>query len=97
MNIYARQGDLVFNRIDSIPGELTKQTNFILAGHDSAPHTIRGTAQVRAEGNDFFISLAETAQVVHAGRHQPVTLEPGNYRVTRLRERGDATDRVVED
>lgn len=90
MNIYARQGDLVFNRVSAVTGELKKQTDFVLAGRDSAPHTIRGTSQVRTDGRIHHVRVAESTLVTHAGRHEPITLEPGDYTIRPLREGNDS-------
>lgn len=96
MHIYARQGDLVFRK-EAVSGELTKAVNHVLAGAKTAPHTLRGTALVRTDGSRTHFRIAEPTTVEHAGRHKAVTLEPGDYLTTILRERGGAGDREVED
>lgn len=96
MNIYARQGDLVFEQT-TITGDLTAANSAVLAGHDSAAHTVKGAMSLRTEGLVTFLRAAKKVTVTHAGRHLPITLEPGDYRVFPLRERGDGTDRAVED
>jgi hypothetical protein len=80
-----------------VTGELEKAVNPVLAGRDSAPHTIRGTVLMRRDGALTMIRIAEPAVVEHAGRHLPITLEPGDYVISPLRERGDGLDRSVED
>lgn len=96
MELYARQGDLVFDKTP-VTGELEKAVNPVLAGRDSAPHTIRGTVLMRRDGALTMIRVAEQTEVTHAGRHLPITLEPGDYIISPLRERGDGFDRSVED
>lgn len=94
MEVYARQGDLVFNQVPSVTGDLKKVTGFVLAGRDSAPHTIEGTVLARTDGRIHHIEVPEATVVTHAGRHLPIPLEAGSYTVRPLRE-GD--DRFVDD
>lgn len=96
MELYARQGDLVFDK-RAVSGDLVARTNLVLAGETSAPHTVQGKVLARQEGLRTFLRVAETTQVMHAGRHLPITLDPGDYEVRPLRERGDSGDRAVED
>lgn len=101
--IYARQGDLVIERIDlakSAARGLKPATNYVFAGDSSGhPHTLRGTALVERTGSVTRLRLAETMQLEHgkAGGHRTVTLEPGDYEVRPLRERGGEGDRDVAD
>jgi hypothetical protein len=97
MELYARQGDLVFTRIPKIDEELTKKSNLVLAGALSAPHTVTGEVLARQDGSTTFLRVTEPVTVAHAGRHLPVQLEPGDYRASPLRERGGEGDRAVED
>ncbi len=96
MHIYARQGDLVITKVDE-SGEYKSETNPVLAGKNSSPHTVRGRVGVRRSGNQIDLLVKKPTELVHSSRHRPVTLEPGAYTVTRLRERGDQSDRAVED
>lgn len=96
MNIYARQGDLVIEKVKKVTGELRKATNFVLAGTDS-PHTLRGTVQLRREGLVTFVRVPKATEIAHAGRHEPVKLAKGDYEIRPLRERGAGMDRAVED
>ncbi len=98
MQLYARHGDLVFDKLDTpITGDLDKHVDLILAGNDSAPHTVRGQVEARREEGITFLRVAKATTVDHAGRHMPITLEPGDYEVRPLRERHDGADRAVED
>lgn len=106
MHFYARQGDLVFNRL---PGELQvlsrlpddkelkPASGLVLSGTDSDPHTVAGLALVHRDGRGIFLRGPETTEVAHAGRHLAISLEAGDYEVYPLRERGDRDDRAVED
>lgn len=96
MELYARQGDLVFEK-RKLSGEFVEQSGVVLAGQNSAPHTVVGKVGHRREGLTTFLRVKRTTTVTHAGRHLPVKLEPGDYEVRPLRERGSGADRMVED
>ena len=99
MELYARQGDLVFNKL-STPvreAEMKPVRGLVLAGTDSSPHSIPGLVLHRQEGRKHFFVVKEPTVSEHAGRHKPVALEAGAYEVYPLRERGDGQDRAVED
>lgn len=98
MELFARQGDLVFER-SALSGEFTPESNVVLAGRDSAAHTIRGKVEVRREGLRTLVRVgAKAVTVDHDGRHKSVTL-PAKWEgeVRPLRERGSGEDRAVED
>jgi hypothetical protein len=102
MNIYARQGDLVIDRLATpITGELEKGRAISFAGDSSGhPHRLLGACEFRREANGVtLVRVAKPTKIAHgkAGGHKAVTLEAGDYEVRRLRERGDKTDRIVED
>jgi len=87
---------LVFERA-AVNGELVKRRGLVLAGATSAAHTVDGEVLARQDGQRTFLRVPEAVSVVHAGRHLPITLQPGDYEVRPLRERGDRGDRAVED
>lgn len=97
MHIYARQGDLVFNKVPSVSGDLKPSRGLVLSGSDSDPHTVVGETLSRRDGRNIFLRVGAPTEVTHAGRHLPITLEAGDYEVYPLRERGDQEDRAVED
>lgn len=98
MQLYARQGDLVFKKLsEPIVGTLKPVTGLVLAGNDSAPHTVAGLVNHRQDGRRHFIEVPTATVSQHAGRHVAVALEAGSYEITPLRERGDGADRAVED
>lgn len=98
MQLYARQGDLVFKKLDSAPsGEFKPVRGLVLAGNDSAAHTVAGLVMHRQDGRRHFIEAKEPTEVGHAGRHKTVPLQAGFYEISPLRERGDGSDRDVED
>jgi len=96
MQLYARQGDLVFDK-RPLSGEFKQEAGVVLAGRDSAPHTVVGTVGVRREGLTTLLRVKRKTLVTHAGRHKTIALEPGDYEVRPLRERGSGEDRAVED
>lgn len=100
MKLYARQGDLVIEQLDTIAGELLPTKRVVFAGDSSGhPHTLVGAIKMRRDGRRTFVELAEPAQLTHGkpGGHRTVTLGAGKYEVRPLRERGDGFDRAVED
>lgn len=97
MQIYARQGDIIIKRIENISGPLCQETDVVVAGSDS-PHTIRGPVQIQRAGDSIIrVRITTETVVFHAGRHEDVRLETGDYELQPLRERGDRRDRRVED
>lgn len=99
--IYARQGDLVIDKLDTpITGELATTKRLTFAGDSSGhPHRLVGACQSRRETDRTLIRIATATRIEHgrAGGHRPVKLVPGDYAVSILRERGDGRDRKVED
>ena len=99
MNLYARQGDLVIDKLASpITGELLPARNVILAGdHSGHTHTLKGKCLLRTEGRRHFVRIEKKTRIEHAGDHNTIELAPGDYELRPLRERGDASDRAVDD
>jgi len=101
--IYARQGDLVIEKITIAPAEakaMKPVANYVFAGDSSGhPHTLRGTALVSRDGAVTRLRLAEAAELTHgkAGGHKTVSFVPGDFEVRPLRERGGQGDRNVVD
>ena len=103
MNLYARQGDLVIEKLSTpLTGDLVKRSTVVFAG-DSSGHRHRITGDILiAEGRpagETAIRVGKAMALVHekgdghaTGRH-----DPGDYVVRPLRERGDSSDRAVED
>lgn len=100
MQIYARQGDLVIEKLEKITGALEPAKAVTFAGDSSGhPHALNGTCSVRREGRRTFIKVAARREITHGkpDGHKTVVLKPGAYVVRPLRERGDGSDRAVED
>lgn len=100
MHLYARHGDLVIEKLTKIDGELRPMTNLVFAGDSSGhPHRLLGKCQMRREGRRALVRVLETTRLEHGkpDGHQTIELAAGDYEVRPLRERGDGSDRAVED
>mgnify|MGYP001562364215 CR=1 FL=1 len=98
MEIYARQGDLVISAIAAgHKASLVSHQDLVLAGSDTAPHTVVGEVLALVESTRTLLRCVAPTTITHADRHLPVELSPGDYEITRLRERGGAGDRAVGD
>lgn len=99
--IYARHGDLKFFA-EPIPAGVqlsTPKGPLILAGRESAPHTIGkfGDVEHAADGDVQYLRVKNAVELTHGGRHVAITIEPGDYVIEPLAEmRGDLVQ-AVED
>ncbi len=96
MEIYGRQGDLVIEKTQ-ITGELKPCRNLVLAGSDNGAHVLNGACLHRQVGRRHEVRIAEATTLSHGSRHNTAAMEPGDYVIGPLRERGDGQDRDVED
>lgn len=99
MKIYARQGDLVIHKL-ATPPEATyeKKQDHILAGSNGSEHRVIGSARVATVSEfESLVQVAEATELRHGSRHKSVPLEPGAYRITHIRERGNQVDLKVQD
>ncbi len=101
MNLAARHGDLVIEKLSApISGDLEKGNNIVFAGDSSGhTHTLMGPALFRREGRRTLVRIAKKTTIEHAKSdgHKTIELAKGDYEVRPLRERGDGSDRAVED
>lgn len=98
-----RQGDVLIQRIETIPSGLKQQPSnepIILAhgevtGHH---HLVADPADwwKTADEGEQFISVTTPARVTHQ-EHATIMLPPGNYRVVRQREYSPEEVRRVQD
>lgn len=96
-----RQGDLLVQSTDSIPGSAKKQKALTLlesriSGH---AHAIaeRRTCRIYRSGDDWFLDVfASSASLVHP-EHGAIELAEGKYRVWRQREFSSGGVRFVQD
>ena len=97
MKLYARQGDVVIQQEPTTVTDLIATTNLVIAGARSHPHAIVGPCLYRRDGNATLVRVEAATTMRHSGLHPTVALEPGDYVIRSLRERGDKDDRQVED
>ena len=100
MKLYARQGDLIIEKLTQVDGDFTKATNLVFAGDSSQHrHRLLGTVLMQRVGRAIRVQVAESLELVHEtpGGHKTVLFVPGAYEVRPQRERGDQGDRAVED
>jgi hypothetical protein len=98
----ARQGDVLFRKIDSIPPGTHKEraTGHILEG-EATGHIHRIAELDRAEvlevGEGLFLSVGEAGVSIVHDEHKTINLPSGNYEVTRQREYAPDAIRNVAD
>lgn len=85
-NMQFRHGDLLLERIDSIPKAAKKRNSDVILEGEATGHAHRliGGAVLDLEGQAF-VTVPKTATVVHE-EHNTITLPPGDYAVIRQRE-----------
>ena len=95
-----RQGDLLIERVRSVPPSATARPNLILAEGELTGHAHRinsGTAATLfADDDDLYLAVEDEAVIVHE-EHGAVTLDRGHYRVWRQREYSPGEIRTVRD
>ncbi|QEH38784.1 hypothetical protein OJF2_73920 [Aquisphaera giovannonii] len=100
-----RQGDILIQRIESVPPAAQRLRRPVLASGDTTGHSHRiedrRTARLLlidgAPGTQLFLEVdADEASVVHP-EHDTITLPRGAYRVWRQREFDDRGSRPVSD
>ncbi len=100
-----RQGDILIQRVASVPPTARKLKRPILASGDATGHSHRiedrRTARLvtvgQGRGMQIFLEVdADAASVVHP-EHDTITLPRGAYRVWRQREFDGLGNRVVAD
>lgn len=94
----ARQGDVLFTKVDALPEDLTKQKSNVIVEGEVTGHAHRleaGTIWATTLGM-MYLEVVRATRVVHE-EHHPIMLEPGMYRVTRQREYSPEAIRLVLD
>jgi len=86
----ARQGDILFVRIDALPKKLRKAKDNTIAlgeitGHSHKIVEAAGVDVLENEAGDKFIAVEKVADVVHQ-EHGPVKLGAGDWAAIRQRE-----------
>lgn len=99
-----RQGDVLLVRVDELPKErkdITPGDRIVLAygevtGHAHAIHEPRSKARLWDAGAERFLQVIQQTTLRHE-EHDPITLEPGIYKVVRQREYDPKRDKWVTD
>lgn len=102
--MYCRQGDISIESIEAMPeqGEQIKATSgrIILAYGEATGHHHSICADdvetALADGGAMFLKLCRDSVLAHQ-EHAPISLQAGNYRVTRQREYSPTEIRNVAD
>lgn len=105
--LYARHGDLVINRTP-IPADIQLEkpkAPVVLAGRESAPHTITDFGSVLYGQRDGiqFVRVLKDVELSHSERHKTIQLVSGyapgegDYHVASLAEMNGDLARSVED
>ena len=97
----ARQGDILFVKIDKLPKGLKKSMDRIVAHGEVTGHAHRvaeseGVALLENEQGDKFVQADGDWQIVH-DEHGPITLEKGVWEARRQREYSPEAIRRVAD
>lgn len=100
-----RQGDILIQRVDTIPEGLVSQKRLVLASSDSTGHkhqikesrSARLFADPERLSNDLYLEVtAEATELVHP-EHGAIRLEKGRYRIWRQREFTEFGSRTILD
>ena len=86
----ARQGDILFVRVEQLPQDLKKAKDQIIALGEVTGHSHRiaeavGVEVLEDKAGDKFVKVADRADVVHQ-EHGPIALGPGNWKAARQQE-----------
>lgn len=103
-----RQGDVLIQRVDNIPANLTRQKGPPILAHGEVTghaHAIEdkevkvwvpeGTGE-NVDASLKFAEITKPTRVLHQ-EHAPIELEPGTYKIVRQREYSPAEIRRVQD
>lgn len=95
-----RQGDVFVERVESMPADATPLDGPIILAHGEVTghcHEIKTRgAKLFDKAGERFLVLAKQSVLRHQ-EHDPITLEPGTYRVVRQREYSPEAIRNVAD
>lgn len=100
---YVAQGDLNVFAIHAIPDGVPETKDRVLAHSETGHHhVLEGNAVrvFRADEFTAYVKVEKPAKIVHLrsfDTHAPLSLAPGNYRITRQREYVPEGFRVAAD
>lgn len=98
MKIMHRQGDVLFTKIEALPEGLTQRTSQVIVEGEATGHhhSLVAGRVLEAVTGHLYLEVLRATQVVHQ-EHNPITLEPGYYAITRQREYSPEAIRTVID
>ncbi len=98
MNEQYRHGDVLIQRLEKLPQDLSKLPHLVLAHGEVTGHCHRleGKGELFLGPDGLYLRVEEPGSVVHE-EHSPIPLAPGCYRVWRQREYSPEAIRVVRD
>lgn len=85
--MYYQQGDILIKVIEKIPQKTEKQKTMVVAEGEATGHAhrVQGNSIVAALEAILFIEVIEESKITHE-EHLPITLPPGSYEVSTVRE-----------
>ena len=97
----ARQGDILFIRVNKLPKGLKKATDNIVAHGEVTGHAHRvredaGVALLEDEQGSKFVQAEESWKIIH-DEHGPISLDAGKWEARRQRECSPEAIRKVAD
>jgi hypothetical protein len=84
-----RQGDVIIEKCETIPGGVKKLAHLTLAEGEVTGHAhrvVEGEAELFEKDGVMFLSVSSDTAVVTHEEHKAQTLERGTYKVTIQRE-----------
>lgn len=92
--IQYRQGDVLIERIESIPQKAIKaKTKVVAEGEGHHEHVVDEETQIMLDGKDMYLAVNSAGKLEHVvkdtrtkAEHNTIDLPPGNYRVIQQRE-----------
>lgn len=100
--MYYQQGDVIVEKVDSIPSSAVEKevVSKIVLAQGSATghaHVINDTTNVKvfSEGDDMYLSVSKETVLSHE-EHNSITVEPGNYQIRKVKEFDHFAEEVRE-
>jgi len=96
-----RHGDVMIQRVDSIPGQRQSLPHTVLARGEVTGHSHRidtpDKAHLYIASSEMYLDVTgDDVNVVHE-EHRPIALRQGHYRVWRQREYSPESIRIIQD
>lgn len=92
-----QQGDVILRPTNDVPKDATIKKDGVLAEGEATghAHTLEdpSTATLFQHGNELYLSATDKTIIRHQ-EHGPVTLPPGKYKVSKVREVDPFTEEI---